>query len=230
MNCAEIEQEEYDKLQTPDLDVQNCCHLLKTGSRNIMIEAMKSKHLECFKRAHKKGLPLHKLSCYLALGHDCLDILKYCHQHHCEFVLDLAFKESAANGYLPCFEYIHKAGGKLTEEIMKTVIMHGSLDCLKYLLQNGFKWTPQMCAFTAISGDLDFVKFCHKIGCPWVVSEAANWYLLAANMAMLATKREHGNLINGMKKCIRYIEKTAEIAKQSKFKNYAGSGLMLLNI
>lgn len=232
MACSEKEKQEFDKMQTPNIDVQECCYLLKDNPKEAMREAMKHKHLECFKIAHIKGAKLPDWGCYTALGNDCVEILQYCYENNCEFFVDLAFKESAINGHLPCFEYIHKIGGILNEEVMKCVVIHGNLDCLKYLLQNGCKWTSDMCALSAISGDLDFVKFCQNNGCPWVIVNPSQWYLLAANLGLISMRRDREavDFIEAMKKCAHYIDTTAKLEERCKLKNYSGFETLSISI
>lgn len=230
MSCSEKEKQEFDKMATPNIDVQTCCKLLKDRPREAMTEAMEFKHIECFKHAHKMGIALPQWGCYIAIGNDSAEILQYCYENNCDFVKDLAFQESAINGYLPCFEYIHKIGGQLTDDLMRYVVIYGNLDCLKYILQNGGKWTSDMCALSANSGDLDFVKFCRNNGCPWAIVEPSQWYMVVANLSLFSTMRSDttDDLMEEIKKCVRYIESTAKVVDRCKLINYSGFSSMSL--
>lgn len=224
MKCNEEQKKKYNELQSPKIDVKECCTLLMIHSNSATTVAVKYGHFECFKHGHKHGMKLPFWSCERAASNGDLDILKYAFKYGCDFKFGSICEDAAIGGNVECLKFVHENGGIMNENVIKYTVRHGNLDCLQYVMQNGGQWTNKLCALSACSGDLNFVKYCREHGCPWAVTSSWDWSFVGLTIKILYTKDKRiiADRIDKIKNCIRYIESTAEIGQDCKFKDNEG--------
>ncbi|KAL4084212.1 hypothetical protein QTP88_028039 [Uroleucon formosanum] len=188
-NCNQIERNKFDLINTPDVNLQQCCESLflllkidrKTKDGNeretmfvrsvlpykrqrfldICQEAASHGHINCLKLAHEIGVPWDQNTCLNAASKGHLDCLIYARENGCPWYVGVC-NSASMNGHKDCLVYARENGCPSSND----AATGGHYDCLVYAHEGGCEWN----SFTYINAlrynHPECVEYALKNGCP----------------------------------------------------------------
>lgn len=109
------------------------------SSNNPFVRALREGHFDCFREAHKAGVPWDEVICVMACVYGRVESLRYAHENGCPW----------------------------DAQTTSTASCRGHVDCLRYAHEHGCPWDDDTCVWASLHSHLDCLRYAHEHGCPW---------------------------------------------------------------